>query len=610
MAAALLAGAPLLWSACTDTWDEHYNVTPGGMADQPSLLENIAADPSLANFYKVVQGIEGADLLASPQQFTVWAPKSLTAAQADSVIAVYKADLAEGKKWEDNRAVTQFLQNHMALYTRPVSALTVDTVTMRNTKYMSLIGTSNKSGTINGHVFDDMVLSNNGILYKMNDVLPFFPNVRQFTENNAQMTGLTKFFKEYDEYELDEEASTPGGVQDGKVIYLDSVSTLYNRIINRYGLIEREDSLYACVAPTDEVWDREYEQYSQYFIYNQNVNHADSLADINTKDFIMKGRFFNISPRWRYNLHPQDSLCNTNYSERQEHNPRMNVYYKPEQNLLAGLAKYECSNGFVYVDNKGVIDPHTTFFGRHDIDAYSPMYYELPKDKSNIPTMNAFNRTYEVYETQKVESGEYDEDGNPIYVDQETNRLKKRYNYVNVTAKTASAQTEIEYKVDRTLSNVYYNVYIVTCPDRSNPLPTWFSVQQSVQNEKGVFGGKAYFNNPHPVTEGSCADSDVILKQGNNQRCFVASGEKVDTILVQTAVKYDYSGYGVDDGVVKLHISSFGPSGSSYREKIYTRSLRLNEIILIPFNSKEEAEAAADDIDAFSDEKLQALKEN
>ena len=611
LAAALLTGAPMLWSACTDTWNEHYDVTSGGMADQPSLLQNIAADPNLKNFYEVIKAIDGADLLDSPQQFTIWAPKSLTAAQKDSIINVYKAEKAEGKKWEDNKAVVQFLQNHMALYARPVSALTEDTVTLRNLKYMSLVGTSDHSGTINGKNFGDMVISNNGILYKIDEMLRFFPNVREFTENREDMKGLTRFYKEYDEYDLDVDASTPGGVVDGKVIYLDSVTTMYNKVLNNYGYIAREDSNYTVVAPSDEVWDREYEKYSKYFVYNSIVNHADSLSDINTKNSIMRGRYFNTSKNWRYNLSQEDSLCNTLYREAQIHNPRTNVYYNPQEGILKGLEKFECSNGFVYVDNKGVIDPRSTFFGRVDYDAYSPALYELPKDKSNVATMNSSNRTYETYETEQVATGEYDEDGNEIYETVQTNRLKKRYNFVNVTAKTASAHTEIEYTLNNTLSNVYYNVYLVTCPDRLNPLPTWLQVQLSTQNEKGVFGSKTYMNNPHAVSEGSDVDnSDVILKQGNNQRCFVASGEVVDTILVQSAVKFDYSGYGADDGVVKFLISSFGPSGSSYREKIYTRTLRLNEIILIPFETKEEAEAAADDKNAFNDQLLQALKEN
>lgn len=621
MAAAMLTGAPMLWSACSDSWNEHYDVNSGGMADQPTLLENIASDPALSNFYKVIQGIDGAEMLKSPQQFTVWAPKSLTSAQADSIIKVYNDEKNAGMKWEDNKAVTQFLQNHMALYARSVSPLTDDTVTMRNMKYMRFTGTSYESGSINGNNFDGMTLSSNGILYKLDNVLQFLPNVREYTANSDEMKGLTAFFKQYDEYELDEKSSTPGGIEDGKVVYLDSVTTLYNKIINRYGYIQREDSVYTLVAPTDEVWDSEFERYKKFFVYNASIPEAsrDSLTLINTQDAIMQGRFFNTSKNWRYNRayvegRPNDSLCNTQYGERQEHNPRKNVYYNPSQTILNGLEKVQCSNGDVFIDNKGVIDPKSTFLGRRDIDASMAFNYEVAKDKSNIPTMTVQPQSYEVYKMDTIWG--IDPETEEVYILDivETTQLKHRYNFVAVSAKTSNAHSSIDYKLNNTLSNVYYNVYVVTIPERktlyNEPLPIWFQMQKSVQNEKGAFGTAQYMDNPNPITEGSVENADVILKQGNNQRCFVASAEKIDTILVSKALKFDYCGYGVDGGVAKFTISSFGPNGSSYREKIYTRTLRLNEIILVPFETKEEAEAAADDKDAFNDEKLQALKEN
>lgn len=616
MAAALLAGAPLLWSACTDTWDEHYNVNAGGMADQPSLLQNISSDPSLANFLSVLKEIGGDEVLNSPQQYTVWAPKSLTAAQRDSIISVYNKDKAEGKKWEDNSAVIQFLQNHMALYARPVSAFSKDTVSMRNRKYMHVEGLSDKSGKIDGIPFGDMVLSNNGILYKIDNMLPFFANVREHVEHQANMDSLTSFFKKYDEYELDVEASTPGGVVDGKTVYLDSVTSLRNRIIDRYGYIQREDSTYTLIAPTDEVWKKEYERNLTYLNYivdtksDEDVKQKDSLLQIHARDFIMRGRFFNTSDKWYYNLNAQDSLCNTMYSDRQEHNPRKNVYYNPfsADGILNGLAKNKCSNGWVYTDDKGVIDPRTTFFGRQEFACQSSAIYEVPKDTKNDPTMNVTPLTYTVYKTDTI----WNEDHTDYELEVDQNNFRNYY-YLDVVNKTPSKQTEIDYKVTGTFSNAYYNIYIVTCPDRRTQLDSWFTVQQALLTNTGKYGKDSYFENPHRVVEGSCENSDVILSQSNNERFFVSSGTKMDTILVRVAEKYEYSGYGADNGinssVVKFKISSAGPSSSSYREKVYTRTLRLNEIIMIPFETKEEAEAAADDLNAFNDKVLQALKE-
>ncbi len=592
MAAAMLTTAPLLWSSCSDTWGEHYDVTDGGMADQPSILTNIKSDADLANFYKVIEAIGASDLLNSPQQLSVWAPLNFTEAQADSVISVYASDVASGLKWEDNRAVTQFLQNHIALYTVPVSSLTNDTIAMLNNKYMHLIGSSSKSGSLQGNPFVDAILCNNGIIYKAENVQTFFPNIREFIEMQSNADSIVKFIASYDEYELDENSSVAGGIVDGKTVYLDSVTNLSNDILRKYGYIQREDSTYALIFPTDELWASEYDRYHALYNYDPSVNNADSLADNLTKLSIIRGRFFNTSADWAYNRHPEDSLCNTQYSQRQLHNPRQNVYYQPETGILSGLEKVECSNGYVYIDAKGVIEPQTTFFGRNDIEAYSPRYYEIPVNTNNEETMNVSTMSYETYK------------------DSDFTDVDKTYYYARVTAKTSSAQTSLEYTLPETFSGCYYNIYLVTVPDVYTNLPLWFQVSQSVKNEKGAFASDTYFSNPHPITEGSVENSDVILKQSKNERCFVASAEKVDTILIQSAVNYTYAGYGLDDGVVKFTIGSFGPSSSKYREAIYTRTLRLNEIIMVPFETREEAEAAADDIDAFNDELLEANKEN
>ncbi len=585
----MLLGTAALWSACSDTWDDHYDSVEGGMADQPSILENMQSDESMANFLKVVEAIGASNQLSNPQQLTVWVPMSLTSAQADSIIALYEEEVAAGKDDDDNKAFTQFFNNHAALYTRTISSLTNDTISMLNGKYMQLIGTSSSTGTLEGVPFSDPVLCNNGIIYKTDEVLTFFPNIREYIELQTGMDSIANLIVSYDEYELDENSSVAGGVVDGKTVYLDSVTYLNNELLQKYGYIQREDSTYRFIVPTDEVWYDEYAKYSQYFQYDTSVNNADSLSDALTKQSIVRGRFFNMSSSQKYNMHPEDSICNTQYNNTQSHNPRQNVYYKPESGILAGLEKVECSNGYVYVDNTGVIDPATTFFTRSDIEAYSGRYYEVPTNSSGEETMNVAQGTYE-------------------YTDSTDSTRTKTYYYMEVTAKTSSAQTSLEYTIPDTYSNCYYNIYVVTVP---GTLPLWFQVQQNVVRQNGTFASSGtYFTNPHPVTEGSCDNSDIILRQSNNGRCFVASTEKVDTILVQSAVNYTYSGQGLDDGVVELTIGSFGPSSASYRERIYTRTLRLNEIIMVPFETEDEALEAADDLDAFNDEILEANKEN
>ena len=84
--AALLAGSLATWTACTDSWNEHYDVSQGGMSDQPTIYENIKSDTRLNEFCRVVESIDATNLLNSSQQLTVWAPRNLTKEQRKLVI--------------------------------------------------------------------------------------------------------------------------------------------------------------------------------------------------------------------------------------------------------------------------------------------------------------------------------------------------------------------------------------------------------------------------------------------------------------------------------------------------------------------------------------------
>lgn len=636
MAAVLLAGAPMFWSACTDAWDDHYGVyNPSGNA---SIWQNLSADEDLANFVEVLSAIGCDQTLNSPQRHTIWAPKNMTAEQAATIIDMFNADKEAGLKLEDNKAYIQFYQNQTALYDQSVSSLTDSVITMLNGKYMRLLGTGAKSGSLAEVAFDDAIFCSNGIIYKTDAMQPFDANVREKLEMDGRFgvsrksgditypyQNFVEMITSYDEYELDESASVPGGVVDGKTVYLDSVVYLYNDLLWQYGHIQREDSTYWVIAPTKEVWNQLYDKYAPYYTYDNSVPNRDSLANENTCRNIIQGRFINASQENKYNRAPNDSLVNTQYYIRQSHNPRQDVYYKPfaEGGVLNGLESIDCSNGKIYVDDQGVIDPHATFFGRRDQDATSSRYYEVPKSATGSEDAMVTRRMeYIKYATaeQQAEDEEgnlvFDGEGNPVMETVETDEVLKTYDYLQVTSKVDAEGTKIYYKIPNTLSNVYYNIYIVTTPTntKKDQLPCWFQVEHAEKQENGAFSKSAIYNNPYPVTsEGMSGDkevanADVILGCYKPEECYVADAAKVDTILIQKAVKYDYSGYGLDEGVVRLTIGSWESAPGAQRNVLYTSTLRLNEIIFIPFEEEADAIAAADDLDAFNDEILEAKK--
>ena len=79
----------------------------------------------------------------------------------------------------------------------------------------------------------------------------------------------------------------------------------------------------------------------------------------------------------------------------------------------------------VYIDNKGVIDPRTTFFYRTDLSANFAQYYEVPKNASNEDKMN-------------ISQGQY-----IIYDNDSSFNILKTHNYVEVSSKTPSSCTGV-----------------------------------------------------------------------------------------------------------------------------------------------------------------------
>jgi len=630
MAAVLLTGAPMLWSACTDDWNEHYDIIPGGMAEQESLLTKIKADPNLANFYTVITSIGAAETLDSPQQLTVWAPRNFSKEQADSVIAIYNEDVKADIKWKDNRAIKQFFKNHVALYARPISSLTDSTINMLNKKHMRLIGNDANSGSLDGNAFDDMQICNNGILYKASHMQSFFPNIREYAELNG-LDSLATFIKSFDKYTLDEQSSVEGGVVDGQTVYLDSVTNLSNQMLSRYGLIQREDSDYILIAPTNEVWEKEFNRNKQFYQYSSNVNMSDSLSNVLSQGAIFNYRFFNMSKTSKHNQHMTDSLTNTQYSEHQIHNPRKNVFYDPESTILAGLQKIECSNGYIYIDNKGVIDPTSTWFTRTDLQAESSFNFEIPTSSDNKELMDAGYGTYYTYKYDELPDSvwEYDDFGDSTRVPKILIEVDQEYRYVEFKSKQAANHTDITYTLPNSFSNVYYNIYVVSIPGRGSDtnikdfLSTYFTVECKAQDINGklvncgndALGNRATNNgfmmNPVKYDENSPLTGYEELKgQSNFDRAYATNATKIDTILISKAKMFDVASYGIDKGVVTLQFKSFGPAATKVKEKVYTRTLRFDEIILVPFETKEEAEAAAFDLDAINDVLLERNKKD
>ena len=569
-----------LTTACTDTWDNHYSDNLDGSVPDKSLWELIKADKELEQFARVIEATQFDRDLNSGQMLTIWAAP-ITKDEADQWIAKYNADKEAGIRDEDNTTIVQFIKNHVCLFNRSVSTLTeADTVKMMNGKYKTLSYTSLDDKTL----VQKNVLATNGVFYKINKPLPFFSNVYEEINNNEKLSQFSKFLKSYDEYKLNEKKSVPGEIINGEVHYLDSVLEMSNNFMRWYdSYINREDSSYIMLAPTNDVWDALYSKYSGYFAYPPSVASRDSLQDLTTKQAIFCARTFNINTDVNGEMKKEeqlrDSMMCTNYSRYDWENY---VFYRPfiQDGIFYGKEKKQCSNGYVYIDDKATtIDPKRTFMANHTINGSYSNYWiygtddESPEKRNNREELKQYVATVvPVVNTDSIEV-----DG----VKQKFHVTNDMYVMFSGTANNTET-TKFSYSLPGVLSKVYYNVYFVFAPAvaENDPyltddynLPVKFRAYLHEMKEHGK------------MTTG-VASANHILDTETGARDLETRPNVLDTLCLLKAHQFKYTPY--DDPVAWINFTSYVKNTEN--QKTYTRRIRINAMILRGFETLEQAE--------------------
>lgn len=542
MQAAAVFMAGLCCASCSDTWDDHYTAASEGVINT-TLWQAINSNSELSNFAKVAKACGYDTTLDGSQTFTVFAPTNanLTSEQADSMIALYNEDKAAGVKTAENRVIKQFLQNHIALYKKSVSSISTDSVTMMNGKYQTLTQTG-----IGGENFETKnILYNNGILYTLGGQVKYEPNIFEYLAMDSELDSVYNFIKSYGKYEFDASQSVAGGVVDGKTQYLDSVTVYTNTIINNLGYINREDSTYWMVAPTNSEWKRLVEEYTPYFNYDTKVDNRDSLQYANARVAIINGAFFSRTNNKDAAI--QDSVVSTSSlsEEMFNYNPtdrRYYHYYKPfaSGGVFDGTTSVDLSNGRLLKASDFRISKFETFLQERKVEA---------ENTYNVDTLNNAIDPITIRTMQT---------NNPFYGQVSGN------SFVEISPDAVGAQPTITYNISGVLSNVGYDVYAVFVPalaydtlaTADQRLPVKFRAQVGCQQSG--------------VTKWERASS------------FTTKADVVDTIKIKSNFKFKTTSYGLDQSQTKVKIYTDVPVRESSK---YQTTMRLDCIIVRPHDA-------------------------
>ncbi len=343
-------------SSCNDTWNDHYK-TDFGINSDKTLWEKMEAQNNLSDFrsileatkvssYNAVSTISFAELLNSDQTFTVWAPVNGTF-NKDSLLNICQTDSGQ-------RAVEKcFVRNHIARFTYSVTSTTNQGIMLLNRKEKDL----------NGLVFGDVtitdpnILSSNGVLHILNGEVPYFSNIYEEINSNAEYSKLSSFLKAYQKDSLDEFSSVSSGIVDGKTIYVDSVLIAKNPLLDELGYLNEEDSAYWMVAPTDGAWAEAYAKIFPYYNFSF-IPNAEILQDYWTKHSLLNDLIFNSNLQTSTN----DSLVSTTYKVK---TPLQHVFKNPFETggILADVkGTTKCSNGSIFKVDKWPYSFQKTFF--------------------------------------------------------------------------------------------------------------------------------------------------------------------------------------------------------------------------------------------------------
>lgn len=515
--------------ACSNNWNNHYSADPEVVPDQ-SLWESIQKNPELlSDFAEILQLTAYDQVLDADQVYTVWAPAN-GCFNVDSLRTL----LDQGKK---DQVVAEFVKNHLARFSHPVSKLTDKQILLLSKKTERLRSGEGQATFLFGEaeILTKNSLSSNGILHIVDRANPFFFNIYEYLKTEPDLDSLKNFIYAYDEAVFDPLLSVPYGVVDGKTIYVDSVVKLENKLLDKIGQLNHEDSTYWLIAPSNRAWNEAYDSIRQYFQYDLKVAKADSLEQVNTKTMLVRDLVFNANLQ----KSPQDSLFSTQY---QVSDKKYHVYQRPYDagNIFSRISEeISCSNGRVFRTDEWLYQAEHNF------------YQEI-----NVEAERVTGRDYSSSLCDIMDRSIKSEDSISV--------SNKRY--IHLLPAGTSRNPWVSFEIPNTLSAAY-DIYCVFVPYKTyNPThenvdkPTKVKFTLSYNDEKG---------NPRTL----------VCKDSNDNNVYTTDPAILDSVLVLSNFKFPVANYGQEKTTVLLKVET---SITSKETALYTREMLIDCICLKP----------------------------
>lgn len=602
MTVALAAGI----SACSD---EHFDITSDATSKQ-TIWKTIQTDERLSHFADILQSVyyskneqkttpeTYADLLNNAQTFTVWAPIN-----GSFDYNYYKGLIESGIRDSIYKVEQELLRNNMTRYSRSAIGNGSVKVNLLNNKSAWL---NFDEGTFQGIAMTEPnVRVSNGALHILAQPTKYLPNLYEYLGTRDDLSGMNEFIKKYQKTEFDEYASTQGPTIDGKITWVDSVTTTSNDYTSYYlrAFLEREDSNYAAILLTNDAWDTVLEKTRQYFkmknTYKQDFHttsetggdatyskettftdeELDSLLNFVSKNVICRELVFN---NWQYRNVPISTLDDIKKLDEQGDSLYSTIgrKFKKKGTLTAEDRAMRAIEIDSYADMFGNVEPVTLSNGYayivdkfpYPYTIYAPTLDQLYLEYADTKTINE-NRsgfTSLTYINPIVTIGEEEIQPDSTF----------KYRIYKAVNKSSSSNPKVDFMLS-SVQSCKYDIYVVLNYNTDLEKPNKFTVsisydtaQKRVKNEK--------FKNPSEdavdVQGASLYNTNNFVNRGVHFNAY-GNVDYTDTICVAKDFEFPvcYDGLG-DNAYPVIEIESKPKS----TEKEYCRELWINSIIMKP----------------------------
>ena len=535
-------------ASCAE-WDDHYEADQSILNSQESTLwENIERNGQLSQFADLLKKTGYDEVLKASQTYTVWAPLDGT------------FDYTDVSTLGNSRLQKEFVQNHIARFSYPASGTVDQRVFMLNEKLMSFGG--QQSYSIGGiSVGQANLASRNGVIHLLNGKIPFMANVYEALDNDSYgVDSIANFLHSYDVKELNEYRSVEGPTLNGEKTYLDSVFNEHNDQLALYqAYINREDSNYTMIVPTNEAWNKAKAKISEYFKYLPSFEFMENTAtDANKKLtritlknqeylrdsmvnlMLMRDLFYNNNIYDNKKLNALqtgqrlkcDSLYSTTFAK---------VYSEDAADLFEGAQRHTMSNGAIWVTDSLRMRSWTSWNPEIVIEAENSFYHASYSRVDGDP-----ERVYVTPGTQNPEIA---------------GKVSKNA-YLEVRPVSMSANPGIVFYLPNVRSTTY-SVYIVMVPATI--------VSNSYKSKPNCMNFTMGLVN-------SLGKNEELSRDWTVATTFTTDTMKVDTLYLGD-ITFPMAYYGTGDYYPYLRVNSYV---TSRQRDTHDRVMRIDCIILRP----------------------------